>query len=232
MEVLMVRIRVKPEHLEDFIREMISDAEGSVLNEPGCRRFDIIQDEAEPTKLGLCEVYDDEAAVQDHLSRPHFLKWKEATADWTSQAIEVSTCVPVSSAGEGHWDSARVAAVECEAFQKGLFIIHARLLVAADRVEDFIESSRLDATGSVNEEPGCLRFDLFQNKESPDELYLYEAYVNKDAFEYHKRTPHFQAWLDTVGDWYAPGFSLSESPDLIKGVNVWPPDNWSWDPDH
>ncbi len=232
MEVLMVRIRVKPEHLEDFIHEMIGDAEGSVLNEPGCRRFDIIQDETEPTKLGLCEVYDDEAAVQDHLSRPHFLKWKEATTDWTSQAIEVSTCVPVSVAGEGHWDSARTSALEGDAFRKGLFIIHARLLVAADRVEDFIAASRLDATGAVNEEPGCLRFDLFQNKEDPTELHLYEAYVNKDAFDYHKRTPHLQAWVETVGDWYAPGFSLPESPDLIKGANIWPPDNWNWCPGH
>ncbi len=226
MEVLMVRIRVKRQHLDDYLREMIADAEGSVLNEPGCRRFDIIQDEAEPTKLGLCEVYDNEAAVQDHLSRPHFLKWKAATAGWTSQAIEVSACVPVSSAGEGHWDSVRTSAAGGEAFQKGLFIIHARLLVADDRVGDFIEASRLDATGAVNEEPGCLRFDLFQNKNDPTELYLYEAYVNKDAFEYHKRTPHLQRWAETVRD----GFSLPESPDFIKGANVWPPDNWHWRP--
>ena len=28
MEILMVRTRVKPEHLEAYIREMIADAEG------------------------------------------------------------------------------------------------------------------------------------------------------------------------------------------------------------
>ena len=60
MEILMVRIKVKPEHLDEFIVEMIGDAEGSVMNEPGCRRFDIVQDMDDPTMLALCEVYNDD----------------------------------------------------------------------------------------------------------------------------------------------------------------------------
>ena len=70
MEILMVRIKVKPEHLDEFIVEMIGDAEGSVMNEPGCRRFDIVQDMDDPTMLALCEVYNDDAAIDDHRSRP------------------------------------------------------------------------------------------------------------------------------------------------------------------
>jgi len=228
MEILMVRIRVKPRHLEDYIRAMIADAQGSVLHEPGCRRFDIIQDEDEPTKLGLCEVYNDEAAVEDHLRRPHFLKWQETTADWVAADIGVSKCRLVFPAGDGHWDAARTAAVESAAFDGGLFAIHAPLLIKANRVQDFIAAVCLDGIGSVNEEPGCLRFDVFQNRENPTELYLYEIYVNKEAFDYHTRTPHFERWFETVKDWYAPGFSLEESADIIKGINVWPPDNWNW----
>ena len=228
MDILMVRIHVKSQHLEDYIREMIADAEGSVSQEPGCRRFDIIQDVDEPTKLGLCEVYNDADAVDDHVSRPHFLKWKETTADWITQDIGISRCKLIFPAGDGHWDSARSSAVKSTAFNGGLFVIHAPLLVQADRVSDFIAAICLDAIGSVNEEPGCLRFDVFQNQENPTEIYLYEVYANKEAFDYHMRTPHFERWFETVKDWYAPGFSLEESADIIKGANVWPPDNWNW----
>ena len=44
MYILMVRLKVKAEKIEEFIKESIGDAEGSVKNEPGCRRFDIIQE--------------------------------------------------------------------------------------------------------------------------------------------------------------------------------------------
>jgi len=228
MEILMVRIRVRPQHLEDFVGETIGDGEGSVLREPGCRRFDIIQDEDEPTKFGLCEVYDDEAAVEDHLTRPHFQKWQETTADWIAEDIGVSKCRLVFPLGDSDWDSARSASVKSGALDRGLYVIHAPLLIEDDRVQDFIDAVSLDGVGSVNEEPGCLRFDVFQNRENPGELYLYEVYVNKEAFEYHTRTPHFERWFETVTDWYAPGFSLEDSTDIIKGPNVWPPDNWNW----
>ena len=122
--------------------------------------------------------------------------------------------------------------MESDAFDGGLFIIHAPLLVSPDRVKDFIDALRLDAIGSINEEPGCLRFDIYQNRENPTELYLYEVYVNKDAFDYHTRTPHIQQWVETVKDWYAPGFSPGDSPDIFRGPNLWPLDNWHWSSGH
>ena len=226
MEILMVRIKVKPQHLEDYIREMIGDAAGSVADERGCRRFDIIQDKDDPTKIGLCEVYNDIAAFDDHLTRPHFLKWQEATKDWVEGEIGVSKCRPVFPVGDGLWDSARPKAVEDEAFNGSLFVIHAPLWIKSDRVEDFIEAVSLDAIGSVNEEPGCLRFDVYRNRENPNELYLYEVYVNEDAFEYHRKTPHIKRWSETVKDWYDQ--DQGGKPDAIRGANIWPPDNWNW----
>ena len=62
MYILMVRLKVKKENIDDFIKESIKDAVGSVDIEPGCRRFDIIQDQTDPTLFAFCEVYDDEEA--------------------------------------------------------------------------------------------------------------------------------------------------------------------------
>ena len=89
-------------------------------------------------------------------------------------------------------------------------------------------STPCDAIGSVNEEQGCLRFDIYQNQEDRTALYLYEVYVNKAAFEYHRNTPHIKRWVEEVKDWYAPGFSLADNQDKVVGANVWPPDNWNW----
>ena len=82
----------------------------------------------------------------------------------------------------------------------------------------------MDGVGSTNEEPGCLRFDVYQNIEDPTELYLYEVYVNPAAFDYHKGTPHIKEWAETVKDWY----DTSRDGGGRVGKNIWPPDNWKW----
>ena len=56
---------------------MLGDAKGSVNDEPGCLRFDVIQDAGDPNRIWLYEVYVDEAAFQEHLKAPHFIKWRD-----------------------------------------------------------------------------------------------------------------------------------------------------------
>jgi len=55
MYILMVRLTVKQDHIDDFIKASIADATGSVLQERGCRRFDIIQDETNPRLFAFTE---------------------------------------------------------------------------------------------------------------------------------------------------------------------------------
>lgn len=82
MYVLVVTIDIKPGFEEKFVAEMLDDARGSVRNEPGCVRFDIVQDEKEPNRIHLYEVYKDRAAFDTHMTMAHFLKWKDAVQDW------------------------------------------------------------------------------------------------------------------------------------------------------
>lgn len=57
-----------------------------------------------------------------------------------------------------------------------------------------------NAQSSVRDEPGCRRFDVLTPREGadPDTIALYEIYDDRDAFEAHKRTPHFLAFRDAV----------------------------------
>ena len=82
MYVIIAPIQIKEGYKERFIEEMIGDAVGSVRDEPGCIRFDVIQDAQDENRIWLYEVYVDEAAFEAHTQAPHFEKWRDATADW------------------------------------------------------------------------------------------------------------------------------------------------------
>lgn len=223
MYILMVRLKVKQAAINDFITASIADGTGSVLNEPGCHRFDIIQDETDPTLFAFNEVYSDEAAFKHHGTTPHFAQWDATVKPLLDGPVEVSFCRPVFPQGDASWEAHRPGAVADAAFASSLYVIHAPLPVKPEKVDDFIAAVTLDGVGSTHEEPGCLRFDVYQNINKPSELYLYEVYVNKAAFEYHTKTPHIALWRETVKDWYA-----GERVGGRRGRNVWPPDNWNW----
>ena len=88
MYVIIAPIQVKEGFIDQFIKEIIDDAKESVNDEPGCLRFDVIQDAGDPNRVWLYEVYQDEEAFQAHTQAPHFIKWRDATADMREQGIQ------------------------------------------------------------------------------------------------------------------------------------------------
>ena len=82
MIALLVTIRIQPPHREAFMEAMLDDASHSVQDEPGCLRFDVLEDPDDPNRIFLYEVYRDEEALEAHRQAPHFLRWKHATRNW------------------------------------------------------------------------------------------------------------------------------------------------------
>ena len=74
--VLVVNIRIKPENVDAFMREITANAQAARA-EPGCRQFEVLVDPQDQTKLMLFEVYDSEAAFQQHQARPAFKHYIE-----------------------------------------------------------------------------------------------------------------------------------------------------------
>ena len=108
MFAIFVTITIKPEHVDEFIAASVGDAEGSTRDEPGCFRFDMLQDPETPTRFYLYEVYRDEAAFQAHLEAPHFLKWREEVQsffDGDLQRIDMKTLFP----SDGGWEKQKPA---------------------------------------------------------------------------------------------------------------------------
>ena len=106
MYILMVRLKVEQDHINDFIKASIADGTGSVLHEPGCRRFDIIQDETDPTLFAFNEVYNDEAAFEHHKTTA-LQAIGHPVKPMLDGAVEVSFCRPVYPLGNANWDAHR-----------------------------------------------------------------------------------------------------------------------------
>jgi len=77
MIVRAIDLTVKPEAVAEFLRATLANHRGSV-REPGVLRFDVLQDEEDPGRFLLYEVFRDEAAVQAHRETPHYNAWAQA----------------------------------------------------------------------------------------------------------------------------------------------------------
>jgi (4S)-4-hydroxy-5-phosphonooxypentane-2,3-dione isomerase len=77
---LVVELYVRPDKRQQFLRAIEANATASVRDEPGCFRFDVVQDRDDPDHFFLYEVYTDEAAFEAHRSAPHFPVWRAAAA--------------------------------------------------------------------------------------------------------------------------------------------------------
>jgi autoinducer 2-degrading protein len=81
MHVTLVHVTVKPGHIDDFIEATRRNHEASV-QEPGNRRFDVLQSSDDPGDFVLYEAYASGADAQAHKQTAHYLAWRDAVADW------------------------------------------------------------------------------------------------------------------------------------------------------
>ena len=79
MLVLHVTVQVKPEHLPSSWTLARYNAGARRRDEPGCLRFDIVQDRDDPNCFRFYEVYRDDAALAAHRETPHFKQYFETT---------------------------------------------------------------------------------------------------------------------------------------------------------
>ena len=87
MVVTIVHVYVKPEFIQQFIEATRVNHEQSI-KEKGNLRFDILQDDKDPSKFVLYEAYTSEQEVAAHKETAHYLKWRDTVANWMAQPRE------------------------------------------------------------------------------------------------------------------------------------------------
>ena len=85
MHILIVEVHVKPEMREKYLEVIKHDAVHSEQDEPGCLRFDLLQDTLDANTFFYYEVYRDEAALAAHRETPHFQAYFEHATEFTDR---------------------------------------------------------------------------------------------------------------------------------------------------
>ncbi len=96
MQIVHVHVHVKPESIDAFKRASLANAQESI-QEPGIARFDVIQDQADPTHFVLVEVYRTVDDPARHKQTAHYQTWRDAVADMMAQprsAVKFDNCFP------------------------------------------------------------------------------------------------------------------------------------------
>jgi (4S)-4-hydroxy-5-phosphonooxypentane-2,3-dione isomerase len=79
MLVVHVHVHVKPGALTAFLQATLANARES-LKEPGIARFDVVQQQDDPTRFVLVEVYRTTEAPAAHKETQHYQLWRDAVA--------------------------------------------------------------------------------------------------------------------------------------------------------
>ncbi len=80
MLIVLVHVHVKPEYLDAFLAACLDNAQNSV-KEPGVARFDVIQQNDDPTRFVLIEAYRTPEAPGQHKETAHYARWRDTVAD-------------------------------------------------------------------------------------------------------------------------------------------------------
>lgn len=79
MLVVHVHVHVKPDAVEGFKQATLANARESV-KEPGIAAFDVVQQQDDPTRFVLVEVYRTPDAPAAHKETRHYQTWRDTVA--------------------------------------------------------------------------------------------------------------------------------------------------------
>jgi (4S)-4-hydroxy-5-phosphonooxypentane-2,3-dione isomerase len=181
---LNVKVSVKPERREDFLKIIQYDAEQTLLTEPGALQFTVGEDVESANIFYFHEQYRTIQDVDFHKSTPHFLKWVEfQTTDPFTEPLMVDlyqcnhepTPVPMRPA----------------------YCLNVQLCIQPEARDEFLKVILNNQQGS-RKEPLCLQYDVGENIQTPNVFHFHEQYTGKDdgkeGFNAHAAAPHFAVW--------------------------------------
>jgi len=98
MLVVMVHVHVKPGSVEAFKVATVENATNSV-QESGIARFDVVQQNDDPTRFLLVEVYRTAEDPAEHKKTAHYKTWRATVADMMAEprsSVKYSNVFPDS----------------------------------------------------------------------------------------------------------------------------------------
>jgi quinol monooxygenase YgiN len=101
MFIVHVFVRVKEGYAEQFRQASIENAKNSI-QESGVGRFDVMQQQDDPNRFVLVEVYRTPDDPARHKETAHYRKWRDHVAEMMAeprQSVKYTNCFP----DDGGW---------------------------------------------------------------------------------------------------------------------------------
>lgn len=83
--VIIVDFKLKPGMRAAFRTLIDINANTSVREEPGCRRFDVLEPAGEDDRIVLYEIYDSRADLDAHVAAKHYKAFDKASASLVAE---------------------------------------------------------------------------------------------------------------------------------------------------
>ena len=96
MLIVVVNVHVVASGVEAFVAATLENARAS-LREPGIARFDVVQQQDDPTRFLLIEVYRTAEAPAAHKETAHYTKWRDIVAPMMAEprtSVKFSSVFP------------------------------------------------------------------------------------------------------------------------------------------
>ncbi len=181
---LNAKLVLKPERREDFIKVIKYDQQQTLEIEPGALQFVIGEDETTPNVFYLHEEYKSHEDFQYHESTDHFAKWVSFVKEdpfAEAPVVEFYTlCGP--------------ATTKEQIPVRKSYCLNIKLQLNPKRREEFLKAISANQGSSLKNEWKCLSFQFGESTDTPNVFHLYEEYVDKEGFNEHKGTAHYEAY--------------------------------------
>ena len=96
-----------------------------------------------------------------------------------------------------------------ETMPEGAVVLWVEIIVKPEHREEFLEALWEDANGALDNEPGCLRFDVTVDTENPDRYMLFEVYRDAEARRVHRAAPYLKRVSAGLDAWVAEPSQLT-----------------------
>lgn len=92
----------------------------------------------------------------------------------------------------------------------------AQLRIKQDQLEPFLTSVKEGMEAALRTEPGVIAIYAVADKNDPTKMTFFEMYVDENAYQTHRATPHFQKYFHTTKDMIAERVLLEAVPVELR----------------
>lgn len=85
---VIAHVEARPDTVE-ALRQVLLELIEPTRAEPGCRRYELLVEEAHPTRFTFVETWDDAAALETHFASDHFQAAGSRLAELTASEVEI-----------------------------------------------------------------------------------------------------------------------------------------------